>query len=240
MQALIPALIKASLSFGDIPKDKVNPHFKSKYASLDAVLKAVNQSLANNGLRVVQTLEEDNRESGQTLVTTLYHESGEFISSRYQLPVCQDVQKQGSAISYARRYSVCALLNITADEDVDGGAPEQPKKNNIAGKIIKQVAELIDVDVTTIKAKIAAVGKTRSEELSHSELCSVIRLLLIDWGMAQEVFSHRKHAENSYEKLAKEADLSTPESLVDMAENFMIHVADKVQEKNQNLAATRG
>ncbi|MBO3463467.1 ERF family protein, partial [Aetokthonos hydrillicola] len=55
MQELIKALIKAKSEFSNIQKDRVNPHFKHKYATLDAVLDAVTPALGKHGLAVVQT-----------------------------------------------------------------------------------------------------------------------------------------------------------------------------------------
>ena len=122
MSALIKALIQAKLDFKPIPKDKVNPHFKSKYSTLDAILAAVEPALHANGLCIVQRID------GILLSTELWHESGEKIESQYPLPEVSDPQKFGSAITYARRYAVTALLSVTADEDEDGNAASAPAK----------------------------------------------------------------------------------------------------------------
>jgi len=152
MIELIKALIKAKAEFQPIEKDKLNPHFKTKYASLDSVLDAVTPALCKHGLVIVQPLQ-----SGRVLNTHLYHESGEVMTSMFELPDISDIQKIGSALTYARRYSVCALLGITADEDNDGNAGKGGDKpvsnakpaNQSAlsiGDNIKQVREFLKVD----------------------------------------------------------------------------------------------
>ncbi len=119
---LIPALILAKTHFAPALKDKVNPAFRSGYVSLDGVLDATEDHLMNQGLVVVQTTDVDPTANGIFLVTTLYHDSGEFICSRYVLwPAKADPQGYGSAMTYARRYCLMAILGI-APEDDDGNA----------------------------------------------------------------------------------------------------------------------
>jgi hypothetical protein len=119
MQELIKALIAAKGEFQAIPKDKVNPHYKSKYSTLDAVLGAVEPALAKHGL--VLTHQAD----GEKFTTILYHESGQSLSTSLPLPSFADPQKMGSWISYARRYSITGLLSVCSDEDDDGNQAAQ-------------------------------------------------------------------------------------------------------------------
>jgi hypothetical protein len=116
MQELIKALIKAKGEFKAIAKDKTNPHYKSKYSSLDTVLAAVEPALAKNGL--VLTHQATNGE----FITTLHHESGESLSSSLPLPTFADPQKMGSYLSYCRRYAITGLLSVCSDEDDDANA----------------------------------------------------------------------------------------------------------------------
>jgi hypothetical protein len=126
MKELLTALVAAKSTFKPIPKDKVNPFHKSKYASLDAVLGAVEPSLLTNGLTLSHTVD-----SGR-LITRLYHTSGDFLESSFNLPELSDPQKLGSIISYYRRYAVCGLLSVTADEDDDGNAAKPAVSNQFA------------------------------------------------------------------------------------------------------------
>ncbi len=112
-----------------VKKDAANPFFKSHYATLDAIWDAIRKPLTDSGLSVTQTL--DIRGEKSVLNTTLLHSSGEWITSSMLLnPVKDDPQGLGSAISYARRYSLCAMLGIVADEDDDGATasikPDKP------------------------------------------------------------------------------------------------------------------
>lgn len=114
---LLKRLLAAKKDMPPVYKDAQNPHLKNHYASLGAVLEAVEGVLAKHGLVIVQTI------NGATLVTAIYDtETGESLASAYPLkPVKDDPQGMGSAITYARRYSLMAMLSLTAEDD-DGNA----------------------------------------------------------------------------------------------------------------------
>jgi len=114
---LAAALAKAQSQMKSATFNRVNPHFKNKYADLSAVLEAIRKPLADNGLSVTQTTEV--RDGGFVLVTTLHHSSGQWIASEYPLPQAAKPQELGSALTYARRYSLSAIACIAADEDDD-------------------------------------------------------------------------------------------------------------------------
>lgn len=120
---LSAALAKAQAGMKAATFNKTNPHFKNKYADLAAVLDAIRKPLADNGLAVTQTTEI--RDGGFVLVTTLRHSTGQWIASEYPLPMGAKPQELGSALTYARRYSLSAIACIAADEDDDAeGARE--------------------------------------------------------------------------------------------------------------------
>lgn len=113
---LAVALNKAQADFMVAKKDAKNPFFKSKYATLNAVYEAVAEALLKNGLSVIQPI------VGDAVETTIIHTSGQFITSSCPI-VCakqNDPQAMGSAITYARRYSLASLLGVMTDEDDDG------------------------------------------------------------------------------------------------------------------------
>ena len=117
---LTAALLKAKAKFKPLTPDKVNPHFKSKYASLNQCLEVTEAGLSANGLLVTQWL-EPGPDGLLALATQLQHESGEWQRSVGYLPVVQaNPQAAGSAITYARRYGYCAALGLAPDEDDDG------------------------------------------------------------------------------------------------------------------------
>lgn len=117
---MVAAFIKAQGAFKPAVKDAVNPHFKSRYVTLQAVLDAVQPALHANGFALVQAT---NIADGKTILrTSLLHVSGERLDSEYPVhPVKADPQGEGSALTYARRYALMALCGI-APEDDDGNA----------------------------------------------------------------------------------------------------------------------
>lgn len=105
-----------------MPKDKTNPHFKSKYTSLDAIMELVDPVLDKHGF--IWVTKPGIHEKGPTLIYELVHVgSGNSIAGEMPLMLQKsDPQGQGSAITYARRYSICAVLGLVADEDDDGNS----------------------------------------------------------------------------------------------------------------------
>jgi hypothetical protein len=127
LNELAAALAAAQGEFDAVDKSAANPFFKSAYAPLPEVVKAATPILTKLGLSVSQLIGRD--ESGDTLTAMLLHKSGQYIGSTMQLrPVKQDPQAQGSAVTYARRYSYMAILGLVAEEDDDGNAGSAPRK----------------------------------------------------------------------------------------------------------------
>ena len=108
--------------------DGVNPHFRSKYATLPGVLQTVRPLLMKHKLAVIQS--PDLLDGRLVLKTRLMHAEGEVIESALPLPEAGTMQAMGSAITYARRYSLTAMLGICGDEDDDGNsASTKPTQN---------------------------------------------------------------------------------------------------------------
>lgn len=117
---LADALAKAQGAILGAKKDASNPFFHSKYADLAAVWEACRAPLSANGLAVIQLPGRNG--AGLYVDTILTHAEGEWISSRlYMTPVQDSPQGIGSAITYARRYGLQAIVGI-APEDDDGNA----------------------------------------------------------------------------------------------------------------------
>jgi hypothetical protein len=124
-KAIAAAFVKAQADFGSVLKTSTNPHFRSKYAGLDACIDAVIDALHKHGIALMQrTLP---CESGVTVETILVHTSGETMSGGpLHVPASKnDAQGYGSALTYARRYSITTMLGI-APEDDDGNAASKP------------------------------------------------------------------------------------------------------------------
>ena len=121
MKLISAAFVNAKRAFGPALKDKNNPHFKTKYADLGACIDAVEQALLDNGIAFIQETFEDM--TGVTVETVFLHESGETMRcGKLHVPAAkQDPQGYGSALTYARRYSLTTACGI-APEDDDGNA----------------------------------------------------------------------------------------------------------------------
>lgn len=118
------AFVKLQAAIKPAVKDATNPAFRSKYADLSAVWEAVRGPLADNGFCVIQSPDFEGQD--MWLKTTVLHVSGESVEGRYPLrPTKQDPQGFGSALTYAKRYSLAAMLGVVADEDDDGNAASQ-------------------------------------------------------------------------------------------------------------------
>jgi len=144
-------------------KDATNPHFRSKYADLSAVWEAVRAPMAKHGFGIIQSpqYEGDNI----YLETTLLHDSGEFLTSKYPLkPSKPDPQGYGSALTYARRYSIAAMLGVVADEDDDGNAASaKPLSQPLPAQDDQDVID--GVKNWIAKHKITIMGAKRMPEL---------------------------------------------------------------------------
>lgn len=111
-----------------VPKNATNPFFDSRYADLFSIKTICDPVLRDNDLALTQF--PGGGESGNpTLITRLIHvETGEFMEAEAHLPLSKDdPQGLGSAITYMRRYSYCAILGIVADPDDDGNAASYPR-----------------------------------------------------------------------------------------------------------------
>lgn len=127
---LAKALATAQSAMKVAPFNKTNPHFKNKYADLTAVIDAVRKPLNDNCIAFTQTTEL--RDGAFCLVTRLLHSSGQWLSGEYILPANVSPQQLGSALTYAKRYSLAAIVGISSDEDDDAeGARKEGQVTNI-------------------------------------------------------------------------------------------------------------
>ena len=120
MKELFQAIANFQVECPKISKDANNPFFKgSKYATLPHILNVITPILKKNGLVIVQPV------INTCVVTKLIHiDSGQILESVYDI-VCKDAtnpQQIGSAVSYARRYSISSILNLNIDDDDDGNS----------------------------------------------------------------------------------------------------------------------
>lgn len=159
---LTEALAKAQSQMGFAKKDKANDYFKSSYADLASCIEVSREPLSKNGLAVIQTVEEDAQ--GVCVETLLTHTSGEWIKGKAVIPMTKrDPQALGSAVTYGRRYSLCAIINLASDDDDgeaamnrDGSTPKANTNNELA--VIKKHVDSVK-DVGGANAVFGMVAK---------------------------------------------------------------------------------
>lgn len=134
MKNIATALVKAQKDFAPALKDSNNPFFKTKYADLSACVKAVIDALNNNGIALVQKCHPC--DDGVSVETIFIHESGELLDCGIlHVPAAKnDPQGYGSALTYARRYSLMAACGI-APEDDDGNAASKGRPAPMANPL---------------------------------------------------------------------------------------------------------
>lgn len=141
--AISKALLKAQREITFAAKDATNPHFKSKYADLPSVIDAIKPALNDAGIMFMQTASPS--DSGSLALTTrLLHESGEWMEDTATVPLPKnDPQGYGSAMTYARRYSLAAITGLYQEDD-DGNAASKPAPSKAAANKISTLAQAIE------------------------------------------------------------------------------------------------
>ena len=155
MANVCKALAAAQGKLRKAVKDSTNPHFRSRYADLESVIEAMREPFASEGLAVVQSVDEGN------LVTTIFHASGESITSSVPLYIQkQDMQGVGSAITYARRYGLAAACGISQTDD-DGEAACEPQKPAPKSQVPAAAAKVAQ------QFKQAVAFESRADKAQH-------------------------------------------------------------------------
>jgi hypothetical protein len=176
MQKVSAALVKAQKAFGPAIKASSNPHFKSKYADLSMCVEAVIDALNDNGIALIQPTHEC--DNGVLVETLFIHESGEtFSAGKLHVPaVKHDPQGYGSALTYARRYSLMAACGI-APEDDDGNAASAPKRSQFdVTKALNAVAACKDADsLLAAWKKYGALAVAAQDKGGHAALKDAVK-----------------------------------------------------------------
>lgn len=198
MKNIASALVRAQRGFAPALKTSTNPHFRSKYVDLAGCIEAVVDALNAAGIALIQRTSEDS--TGVTVETVFVHESGEMLEcGKLHVPASkQDPQGYGSALTYARRYSLMAAAGIAPEDDDGNAASKTPAPKVSATKtdlvqpsrmaVVADVAAAIDermsandligafeeyLGVTDVEEKTALWGmldsKTRSSIKKHAE-----------------------------------------------------------------------
>ncbi len=127
---IITKLMAARADIQPIKKSGTNPHFKSKYATLEGVIEAVTEPLEKHCFLLMHRTISN--EHGKSITTELVHESGESFVTAIPLVLAKnDMQGLGSAITYARRYGIMSILNLPTEDD-DGNEASKHQKPKLA------------------------------------------------------------------------------------------------------------
>lgn len=172
---LAASLCKAQAEMGGAVKDSKNPFFKSDYADLTSVIKAIKEPFANHGLSYTQFPTNDDGRIGVS--TLLMHESGEYLEHSYTLPTTKaDPQAAGSAITYARRYALQSIAGIpTADDDAESAMIRNNQSKN---------AVVSEEQAKEIKGLIEEHGVDVKVFLKHFKATSVDDMLAVHYSKA--------------------------------------------------------
>lgn len=205
---LYTALLAAQRAMGPVRKNAVNPHLKSKYADLSAVLDAIEEPLWENGLLIVQRFQYDRvgrdgsaGEGTPILITELIHAaSGEKIESVVTVTAkdATDPQKIGAAITYYRRYSLLALLGL-APEDDDGHAAAQPHQQSSSAP--QRRAPQSSGPRAAASPQAAASPHTGTEGLTLAQIATELEPLARQARVNDEALSQAEYAR--YRELTK-------------------------------------
>ena len=166
---LAEALCKAQAEMGGAVKDSANPFFKSSYADLTSVIKAIKQPFSNNGLSYTQFPISGEKAVG--VATRLMHTSGQWIEEECLLPIVkQDPQASGSAITYARRYALQSIAGIpTADDDAESAMLRNNKEKESYQDMIIDLMPSVNAIKTGIASGDLSTANEAWSELTDTE-----------------------------------------------------------------------
>ena len=175
MKNISAALVNAQRAFSPALKCSTNPHFKSKYADLAVCVDAVIDALNDNGIYLIQKCHDC--DNGVIVETVFIHESGEELSGgKLHVPSAkQDAQGYGSALTYARRYSLMAASGI-APEDDDGNLAARAKA--------EPSAKITAAHIANITALIDEVKANKDAFLKYCKLNAIEDMPLLQYPSA--------------------------------------------------------
>ena len=156
------SFIAAQAEFGAAVKGAVNPHFKSRYADLSAVLEAVLPALNKHGLGLLYRVHDC--DVGVRLEAVVIHTSGEELSSGIlHLPVAKnDSQAVGSALSYGKRYLATGLFSLqTADDDGNAATASMRAAPVVAPKPVRYDISTLEGDTMLAAEKFLQINNAK-------------------------------------------------------------------------------
>lgn len=169
IKELATALSKAQSQIEGAKKDVTNTFFKAKYADLSSVVEAIRKPLADNGLSYVQIAHD--KEGAAAIETLILHSSGESLScGTVSVPVAKaDAQGFGSAMTYARRYSLSAAFGV-APEDDDGNAATKAKPETKKDPVKAELQSEFPTGHEKVPGTDKTVGQVVDENLAMEKI----------------------------------------------------------------------
>jgi hypothetical protein len=171
---LFADMAKAFASIEGATKDSTNPHFKAKYADLSSVVSAIKPSLIANNLWFAQITHEQS--GGVCVETLLCHTNGDnFSFGKLFVPASkQDAQGYGSALTYARRYSLMTAFGVCPEDDDGNAAVSVAMINADQMAIIPDLASAAGVSIVTVLKTYKAKSL---DQLTAEQAAAAIRRL---------------------------------------------------------------
>jgi hypothetical protein len=202
MKNIATALVKAQKDFAPALKDSNNPFFKTKYADLSACVKAVIDALNNNGIALVQKCHPC--DDGVSVETIFIHESGELLDCGVlHVPAAKnDPQGYGSALTYARRYSLMAACGI-APEDDDGNAASRGRPAPMANPL-----NFAKTDASVLENKAKNIIESSVNTTLPENIEPVLRLALRIPGKDDTLFDSMTDWVEAYNAMADKVAMS--------------------------------
>jgi len=175
LDAFAEAFAKAQAELTNPPKNKVNPHFNSRYVDLSDGLDVIRKTFSKHGLAVIQGTSLDGDLT--VLNTRILHKSGQWMEWVYPVSGLDTHQKMGSAMTYARRYALFGIVGVAGEDDDDGNAASAPVKpvkkmaevgmtpaesEKATNELIAEIEQLTSIETMT---RWAAANKTRKDKL---------------------------------------------------------------------------
>jgi hypothetical protein len=227
---LAAALAKAQGAIENAEKDRENIFLKNRYMTLTAVWDAIRKPLSDNGLSIVQVTEAD--DGAVMLLTRLMHSSGQYIEATYPV-IGSDAkgvnaaQAAGSALTYARRYSLTSMIGVVADEDDDGASATGKQQPKVQTK--PAPAQQPKPAAPTGPTWPAAANGNGAKPATRPEWHNVDDAVM--WGMDQGAFKAVQHSQNAYNKLKAEAMASAnpPKNAKDMFDRWYADVLGRLE-----------
>lgn len=203
MKEIASALVKAQKAFGPALKTSTNPHFRNKYAALDACIEAVIDALNDNGIMLMQ--QTHLCEDGVIVETIFIHESGEIMSGgKLHVPAAKhDPQGYGSALTYAKRYSLQSACGIAPIDDDGSAATAAVQQKPAAPAAPKPAAKApVKVEGKDTEWQLKVVAKPNGDHGEWSQLVIDATMLQIEQAKTEaDVMGIFKTNRNIYDEV---------------------------------------